>query len=170
MDFYELAKERYSCKGFDGRAISKEQLDAVLAAGRVAPTAKNNQPQRIYVAQSDAALAKVDKVTPCRYNCRTVLIVAYDINSVFTYPGGKQISGPEDAAIVATHMMLAAKANGVDSCWINNFDPEAVEKEFELPENEKVLMMLDLGFPAPTTKPLPNHTSKKELSETVTFI
>lgn len=38
-------------------------------------------------------------------------------------------------------MMLAAKAVGVDSCWINCFNPEIVEKEFELPENEKVLVL-----------------------------
>ena len=41
MDFFEAVKKRYSCKKFDGRAVEKDRLEAVLAAGRLAPTAKN---------------------------------------------------------------------------------------------------------------------------------
>ena len=52
MDFLELARGRYSCKSFDSRQISKEQLDSILEAGRLAPTAKNLQEQHVYVVQS----------------------------------------------------------------------------------------------------------------------
>ena len=52
MEFVEVVKNRYSCKKYDGKQISAEQLDAVLQAGRLAPTAKNLQGQRIYVVQS----------------------------------------------------------------------------------------------------------------------
>ena len=76
-----------------------------------------------------------------------MLLVAFDKNNVFTYPGGKRDSGIEDAAIVATHLMLAAKDAGVESCWLNLFDPEEAAKEFGLPEQEEVLMLLDLGYP-----------------------
>ncbi|MBQ4195194.1 MAG: ABC transporter permease subunit, partial [Thermoguttaceae bacterium] len=89
--------------------------------------------------------------------------------NVFTYPGGKRDSGIEDASIVATHMILAAKDAGVESCWLNFFDPDALAKELELPENEEILMALDLGYPAEGAAPLPNHTSRKPLSETVSY-
>ena len=59
MEFNELVKARYSCKNFDGRAVDKEQLEKILEAGRLAPTAKNLQEQKIYVAQSEDALAKI---------------------------------------------------------------------------------------------------------------
>lgn len=170
MEFNEVVRERYSCKEFDGRAVDKEQLDAILEAGRLAPTAKNLQEQKIYVVQSEEALAKIDKLTPCRYGASTVLMVAYDTDNVFTYPGDKRNSGIEDATIIATHLMLAAKANGVESCWINFFDPEIAAKEFDLPEHEEVLMLLDLGYPAKDAKPLPNHTSRKDLADTVRYI
>lgn len=167
MDFLELARKRYSCKQYDGRQISDEQLSAILEAGRLAPTAKNLQEQRIYVMQSEEALALVDEVTPCRYGAPTVLVVAFDTEKVFTYPGGKRDSGIEDAAIVATHMMLAAKDVGVESCWLNLFDPDIVKERLALPENEEVLMLLDLGFSAEDAGPLPNHASRKPLEETV---
>ena len=170
MEFFEVVKNRYACKKFDGRPVAKEQLDAILEAGRLAPTAKNLQEQRIYVVQSEEGLAKIDKVTPCRYGAATVVVVAFDTTNVFTYPGEQSDSGVEDATIVATHMMLAAKAEGVDSCWINFFDPEVSAKELGLPENEEVLMILDLGYPVEGTTPLAMHTQRKELSETVTYM
>lgn len=170
MKFTEVVKNRYSCKKYDGKQISEEQLDAVLQAGRLAPTAKNLQGQRIYVVQSAEGLAKIDELTPCRYGAPTVLVVAFDKNSVFVYPGEEANSGVEDASIVATHMMLAATNKGVDSCWLNFFDPAAVAKAFDLPENEQVLMLLDLGFAAEGFAPLPNHTSRKPLEETVKYL
>lgn len=170
MEFQKVIKERYSCKKFDGRPVETSQLEVILEAGRLAPTAKNLQEQRIYVVQSEEALAKIDKVTPCRYGAVTAVVVAYDRNNVFTYPGEKRDSGIEDATIVATHMMLAAKAVGVDSCWINFFDPEVMAKELELPENEEVLMMLDLGYASEGTKPLAAHSQRKKISETVSYM
>lgn len=170
MEFQNVIKERYACKKFDGRPVEKSQLEAILEAGRLAPTAKNLQEQRIYVVQSEEGLAKLDKATPCRYGAVTAVVVAFDKNNVFTYPGEKRDSGVEDASIVATHMMLAAKAEGVDSCWINFFDPEVMAKELGVPENEEVLMVLDLGYAAEGTKPLATHSQRKEISETVSYL
>lgn len=170
MDFIELATARYSCKKYSDRPVELDKLAAILEAGRLAPTAKNLQEQHIYVAQTADALTKIDAITPCRYGAPTVLIVAFDKNNTFTYPGGSRTSGVEDATIVATHMMLAAASVGVDSCWLNLFDPAEVARLFDLPENEEVLMLLDLGYAAEGTGPLANHSSRKPLTETVTYI
>ena len=170
MEFTEVIRNRYSCKKFSPKPVEEEKLQEILAAGRLAPTAKNLQEQRIYVAKSPESLAKIDQVTPCRYGAGTVLVVAYDKNNVFTYPGGKRDSGIEDASIVATHMILAAYNAGVDSCWINFFDPAQLAASLGLPENEEILMLLDLGYAEEGTGPLPNHDSRKALEETVTRI
>lgn len=171
MEFTEVIRNRYSCKNFDaGKAVDAAKLTEILEAGRVAPTAKNFQEQKIYVIQSAEGLAKIDKATPCRYNAPTCLVVAFDRTNVFTYPGGRRDSGVEDATIVATHMILAAANAGVDSCWVNFFDPDKLAKALGLPENEEIVMLLDLGHAAEGAGPLPNHSSRKPLSETVTFL
>ena len=169
MEFKQLVKARYSCKKYSDRPLEQEKLDAILEAGRLAPTAKNLQEQHVYVLRSPEALAKVDAVTPCRYGAGTVLAVAFDRTNVFTYPGEKRDSGVEDATIVATHMLLAAANEGVNSCWVNNFDPEKLAESLGLPENEEILMLMDLGYAAPEAGPLPNHGRRKDLSETVTY-
>lgn len=169
MEFKEVISKRYSCKKYDSaRQISDIQLNAILEAGRLAPTAKNLQEQHIYVVQSAEALAKIDAATPCRYGAPTVLVVAFNKNNVYTYPDGKRESGIEDAAIVATHLMLAAANEGVDSCWLNCVHIDQLHDALGLPDNEEILMLLDLGFAAPGTGPLANHSSRKPLTDTVT--
>lgn len=170
MEFAEVIAKRYSCKRFDGtRQVAPEALERILEAGRLAPTAKNLQEQHVYVLQSPESLAIVDELTPCRYGAPTVLAVAFDATNVYTYPGDARDSGIEDAAIVATHMVLAATDAGVDSCWLNRFDPDLAKERLSLPESEELLMLLDLGYAAEGTVPLPNHGSRKPLSETVTY-
>lgn len=170
MDFREVIRNRYSCKKYSDRAVEPEKLENILEAGRLAPTAKNLQEQHIYVVQSEGALAKIDELTPCRYGAPVVLAVAFDRNNVFTYPGGKRDSGVEDATIVATHMILAAADEGLDSCWINFLDPEKTAEALGLPENEEILMLMDIGYAAEGAGPLPNHDSRKPLSETVSYL
>ena len=170
MEFKEVVKNRYSCKQYSDKQVEPEKLTAILEAGRLAPTAKNLQEQHIYVLQSEEALAKIDAVTPCRYGAPTVLVVAYDKDNVYTYPGEKHDSGAEDATIVATHMILAAADEGVDSCWLNRFDPEELADLLGLPENEVILMLMDLGYAAEGAGPLANHGNRKPLEETVSYL
>lgn len=170
MEFTDVIEKRYSCKNYSARKVEDEKLTAILSAGRVAPTAKNFQEQRIYVVRSEEGLAKIDAATPCRYGAPVCLVVAYDRSNMFTYPGGKHTSGAEDAAIVATHMLLAAANAGVDSCWINFFAPEKLAAELGLPENEEVLMLMDLGYAAEGAGPLANHGLRKPLEETVAYL
>lgn len=169
MEFKELIKARYSCKKYDGNQVSAEQLQAILEAGRLAPTAKNLQEQHIYVLQSEEALRIIDEVTPCRYGAPTVLVVAFNTDDVYVYPGEQRDSGIEDASIVATHMLLAAKDAGVDSCWINRFNPAELKEKLGLPKHEEILMLMDLGFAAEGAGPLANHEKRKPLDDTVTY-
>ena len=170
MEFKEVIKNRYSCKKYGDKQVEAEKLTAILEAGRLAPTAKNMQEQRIYVLQSAEALAKLDQATPCRYGAPTVVVVAFDKNNVFTYPGDKYDTGAEDATIVATHLILAAADESVDSCWVNYFDPDQLAASLGLPENEQIVMVMDLGYAAEGAGPLPNHASRKDLAETVKYL
>ena len=62
MEFTQLIAQRYSCKNFGAGRVDAAALHTILEAGRLAPTAKNTQEQRIYVVQSEEGLAKIDAV------------------------------------------------------------------------------------------------------------
>lgn len=170
MEFKEVIRSRYSCRKYSAREVETEKLDAILEAGRLAPTAKNLQEQRIYVLQSEEALDKIDSVTPCRFGAPIVIAVAFDRNNVYTYPGEKKSSGDEDATIVATHMILAAADEGLGSCWLNRFDPHWTAELLGLPENEEIVMLMDIGYAADDAAPSPMHGNRKDISETVKYL
>ena len=170
MEFKEVIRNRYSCRKYSGKAVEPEKLTAILEAGRIAPTAKNLQEQRIYVIQSEEALARIDSVTPCRFGAPVVIAVAFDKDNVYTYPGEMKQSGDEDATIVATHMILAATDEGLGTCWLNRFDPMETAKVLGLPENEELVMLMDVGYAAEDAAPSPMHESRKDLSETVKYL
>ena len=55
MDFLKLCADRYSLRSFADTPIPDEALTQILEAGRLAPTAMNLQPQRIFVIRSEEA-------------------------------------------------------------------------------------------------------------------
>ena len=171
MTFMELAQKRYSVRKYAQIPVEKEKIEEILKAGNIAPTAKNIQPQRIYVLQSKEALEKLAKLTPMGFDAPIVLMIAYNQDEEWKNPLQEGIhSGVEDVSIAASHIMLRAAELGLGSCWVNYFPNDATEKAFNLPNNEKVVLLMPIGYPAEDSKPNPNHTKKKQLNETVKYL
>ena len=166
MTFLELANKRYSSRKYKDIPIEEEKLNKVLEAGRIAPTAKNNQPIQIYVLQSEEALNKIRTITRCAFNAPIVLMVAYDTEQEWHNPLEEGIhSGIEDCSIVATHMMLEATEIGLATCWVNVFPNTQTGKEFNLPKNIKPVLLMPIGYP--DDEPSERHKLRKSLDEIV---
>ena len=168
MTFQELAKNRYSVRSFQETPVSKEHMELILEAGRVAPTACNFQPQKIYVAKSAEARAKLASVCRCTFGAPVILVVCYDRERDWKnklLPGYE--SGETDAAIVCTHMMLEAFDLGIGSCWVGYFNPQVVAETLGLPENITVSALLPMGYPAENAQPLPLHSQFRDFGDTI---
>ena len=171
MNFTELAKKRFSVRKFSNRKIDSNLLDEILQISLIAPTAKNQQPQRIYVLQSDEAFAKLDKLTRCRYGAATVLLFTYNEDEEWKNPLEQNVhSGVEDVSIVAAYVMLKAAELGLDTTWCNMFENSALEKELHIPENEKSVLIMPVGYRDIEVKPAPMHEQTKELESMVKYI
>lgn len=167
MEFEEVVKLRTATRKFSAKKVPKKILERILNIGRLAPTAKNLQPQKIYVLQSKESLNKIDKITPCRYKAPLVLLVCSDKNVAWT--SGNYSSYEMDACIVATHLILAATNLGVDNIWIRKFDSNEAKKLFDLPEHIEPICLIPLGYADKTYQGNPSHTIRKALSETVIY-
>ena len=169
MDFSELARSRYSVRSFQDRPLSQAHLDLILEAGRLAPTAHNNQPQRIFVAKSKDALDKLASVCRCTFGAPTILVVGYDETRERKSRLDPSLRfGVMDSSIVCTHMMLQAHDIGVGSCWVGLFLPQDVSRVLELPEEVRVTALLLLGYPAEDAEPLHLHYSYRDRAQTIT--
>ena len=168
MTFQELAHARYSVRSFRDMPIEAEKMSLILEAGRVAPTACNFQPQRIYVAKSAESREKLAQVCRCTFGAPVILVVCYDRERDWKnklMPGYE--SGETDAAIVCTHMMLQAFELGIGSCWVGYFNANDVAGALNLPENLTVSALLPLGYPAENAAPLPLHSQFRDFADTI---
>lgn len=167
--FLKLAAGRYSVRKFQDKPVRQEDLDKILKAGYLAPTACNRQPQRILVINSKEELSKLCKCTECHFSAPAALLVCYDRDDCWQrrYDGKK--SGEIDAAIVATHMMLEAASLGVGTTWVMYFIPEAFKEEFGIPEHIEPAALLVMGYPAEDAKPAPGHSEFKPMNELVFY-
>lgn len=171
MNFSELAESRYSVRKFDGRTIEPDTMQKILQTGNIAPTGCNYQPHRIYVIENPEKIGLLNKLSKCIFGAKTVLLFTLNTDEDWKNPLEKGVhSGIQDVSIVATHIMLQAWELGVGTCWVNYFSPSALEEALGLPANEKAILLMPMGYPAPDSEPLKLHSECKDISETVTFI
>lgn len=166
-DFMILAEERFSVRSFTDEPVLDDVVSRILHSGHVAPTACNLQPQRIYVLQSEEALAKLKRCTPCHFNAPLAMLICVNMDECWERPFDGQPSGLIDASIVATHMMLQATAEGLGSTWVMHFDPDTAAQEFNIPENVFPMALLVMGYATEDAIPAPGHLRSRPMQETV---
>ena len=167
MEFIDVLKKRFAARSFKSDEVSDELITKILEAGRFAPTAKNQQPQKIYVVKSEEGLKKIDEASPCRYNAPVVLMVCSDKSIAWSK---EDYSSYEmDATIVATHMILEATNLGLDNVWVLMFDKEILKKNFNLVDEEPVCL-IPIGYKTDDCTPSAMHNSRKELEEIVKYV
>jgi nitroreductase len=169
VDFKDLAKERYSLREFSDKSIEREKLDLVLRAGQLAPTARNQQPQRILVIEDKDALNSLKECTPYLFNAPTVLIVFYNKNIAAVRKYDNKSYGEVDAAIVTTQIMLQAADLGLGTTFVGHFDPKLLIEKFNIPENIIPVGVLPIGYPAEGAEPSLKHNERYPIEQTVFY-
>ena len=170
MEYEQLIRERHSVRKYDAAPVEEEKLQKILEAGRIAPTGHNNQPQRVYVIRSGEGLKKIRELCACAFNAPIVLMVSVNKDEQWKNdlePG--QASGIQDAAIAATHMMLEAWNLGIGSCWVNWIPYSKVHEAFALPEEEELVLIMPIGYPAEGSHPSRRHAECRPLEELVRY-
>ena len=169
MEFEKLIAERYSVRQFQPEHLPQEVVDKILDAGHKAPTGCNYQPQRILVLNTDEAIAKLKNCTKCHFNAPCAMLICHNKDESWVRKYDGALSAPVDAAIVATHMMLAAHNYGVGSCWVMHFDPSSMRETYRIPDNVEPVALLVMGYPAEDAKPLDLHHQSRPIDEVAVY-
>ena len=158
MNFMELAKARYSVRSFKNTPVEEEKIAKILEAARIAPTAKNAQPQKIFVLKSPGAVAKINDHCRCIYGAPLVFAVGYDEERVFGISDERVYGfGEIDSSIVTTHMMLEAAELGLGSCWVGLFNDKEVREALEIRDGIRITALLPVGYAADDCAPADRH-------------
>jgi nitroreductase len=149
VDFFELIERRYSVRAYSNRPVEEEKLRKILRAGQVAPTAANLQPFRLLVRETRGCHDALGRLYHREWLCQAPLVIG--VCSVakegWVRRDGKNYADV-DATIVMDHMVLAATALGLGTCWIAAFDPTVARAVFDLPDGFEPLAFTPIGYPA----------------------
>ncbi|MDQ1280807.1 MAG: hypothetical protein QG670_2070 [Thermoproteota archaeon] len=175
MEFYEVIRTRRSIRSYKPDSIPDELVNRVLEAARIAPSGSNRQPWKFIVIK-DTDLKK--RITTACGNQKSldeapIIIVAcgyniYSEQNKFYNRGGymKDFSMLIDVSIALTHLILAARTEGLGTCWIGLFNNEEVKEILGVPKEVNVVAVTPLGYPkvGKFAEPGPRKNLKEILS------
>lgn len=168
MDFWNVVERRHSVRSFDqNRDVPPEMVTRVLEAAIRAPSAGNCQPWFFYVVRNQAvkgALARAALNQLFLAEAPVVIVVcAEPERSAMRYGDrGRLLYSVQDTAAATEHLLLAAVASDLATCWVGAFDEEEASRALDLPSRLRPLAIVPLGYPAGRA---PSRTDRRSLED-----
>lgn len=163
MKIIEEIVARRSVREYAALPVEEEKLSRVLEAGRLAPTARNQQDWRILVV-TDPALKErlIDEASPHQPFLKQapLLLAACALNPSYVMRCGHP-AWLIDLAIVLDHISLQAVREGLGTCWIGSFDEEKAKAVLRVPDAVRIVELMSLGYPSR----LPAARERKSVTE-----
>jgi nitroreductase len=149
MDFYEVVRKRRSYRVYKSDMPEVEKINKILEAARLAPTWANMQGVNYIIVREPKNVENLWKAIEqnAKFTEAPMFIVAV-INEKDSGVGPNGIKYfPVDVGICFEHLILAATAEGLATCWIGFFNEEKVREVLEIPKKYRVLAITPLGYP-----------------------
>ena len=174
MEFQELITARRSVRKYEAGA-SHEDLTAILAAARQAPSWKNQQTSRCYAVETPATLEELRGSALPSFNqnssAHATLVVTTFVRDTAGFSERRPVNeigngwGAYDLGLHDAYLILAARNIGYDTLIMGIRDADGIRKKLGIPDNEEIMSVIAVGKPAEAPAPRP----RKDLSETVRF-
>lgn len=166
MEFFKVIETRRSIRAYDpDKPIKDEQLERILQAARLAPTAANKQPYKLIVIKNPKTTLDFVKQKAV-HQAPLVIAIFVDETTAWVRKFDDKNFAWVDGSIVFEHLILAATAEGLSTVWIANTDPFAMKKACKVPTNFQFLALTPIGYAAEKPKP----TSRKPENEIVSYV
>jgi len=166
MEFYEVIEKRRSVRGYRPDPVEEEKLQRVLSAARLAPSAANRQPLKFLVIRDAALRTKLLEAYSQKWFAEAPVIVCACArpSEAWQRVDGKNYADV-DVSIAMDHLILAAAAEGLGTCWIGASKPDKLRSILRVPPDLQPVALTPLGYPASPAKP----TRRKPLDEIVEY-
>lgn len=154
MEFYDVLRQRRSIRAYNADGIPEAALERIFDAVGLAPSACNNQPTRFLFVSDPEVRGRLCECYPRDWLATApMLVVALGNRDKAWRRFNGQSSHAIDVAIALEHLVLAAAAEGLGTCWICAFDQEQARQLLCLPDCWEVVAMTPLGWPADEPPP-----------------
>lgn len=174
--FATLVRQRRSCRQFLPAPVPREDIERMLEAARLAPSACNRQPWRFAVALSPESRSAL-----IRHGLRPglglaqwlatapVLIVLGIRRETAVHRLAAFFAGVDfaalDAGIAGEHLVLQAEELGLGACWIGWIRPSAARRAVGWPRSVQPVAIIAAGRPAENAPVQEQGERRKPLAE-----
>ncbi len=160
MELMDVIRDRRSVRKYKSTPVSRDDIDYVLEAARLAPSWGNRQCWR-YIIVTDEELRKKITIRDWAAEAPVVIVGCADPTKA-----GDKAGKPYymlDMGISMEHLILAAHERGLGTCWLGGqFDEEVVREALGVPESHRVVALTPLGYPD-ETPPAKDRKKDEEL-------
>lgn len=163
-EFYEVVAARRSVREYLSAPVDEAALARVLEAARLAPSWKNLQGWQLVVVRERETLRALGRLlggNPRGVDYDTLPMMAA---LVMDPERSGEMNGMAyylvDAGIYMEHLVLAAQAEGLGTCWIGWFDEPPIKRLLGVPEGLKLVALTPLGYPAGKTPARPRKEAR----------
>jgi nitroreductase len=150
MEFYKVVKTRRSVRSYNPEIPPQETLDRLMEAVRLSPSGSNRQPWKFILVTHPG---KREKIMAACNNQKflgeaPVMVVACGQGIGYNRGGYMgEMSFLVDVSIAFTHLILAARAEGLGTCWIGAFENAKIKSILGIPDGWEVVAVSPLGYP-----------------------
>lgn len=156
MDIFETIKDRYSVRKYQDKSIPEKDLNQILEAGRLAPSAYNSQNYRIIAVKDKVAKEQLADITKMPFVSQAPVVL------VGVAPDPSNEYWQVDMAIVFDHISLTAVELGLGTCWVGTVKDEAkIRQIVNAPNDSEARIVMPLGYPDHKAMP----KSRKKFSQ-----
>ena len=163
MEVMEAIKARYSVRKYAPKKLDEESIQRILEAGRLAPTASNQQLNKHIIVTDEELIQKLVGACKNQKWIATAPAVLVECASGDRTMICGQSARSMDGAIAMSYMTLEAVSLGMQFCWLGWFETDKVRALLNIPEEYVVIAVAPLGYPAE-----PGQRSEKKSLEEVT--
>lgn len=150
MEFYEVLRTRRSVRSYRPDLVPQDVLNRVLEAARISPSGSNRQPWRFILVTDPSLRGELAAACGDQDFVGEAPIVVVACGHDIRYNRGGymgEMSFLVDVSIAFTHVILAARAEGLGTCWIGSFDNERIKGLLSIPDDQDVVAVSPLGYP-----------------------
>lgn len=169
VPIHDLMARHWSSRAYDAaKPVSREQLIALLEAGRWAPSCNGDEPWRYLVWDRARDSAGWQKAFDClkpgnQAWCKNVPVLMLSCaGSVFSFNGNPNRWTQHDTGMASLSIALQAVALGLIAHQMGGFDADKARATFNIPAEYTPMAMIAVGYQA-APEVLDEETRKKEL-------
>lgn len=148
--FFDFLSKRRSIRGFKEDTIDKSRLNNIIKACNFAPSSGGLQTFEIYQIENKQIKERlVSAAKDQTFISQAPLVLVFCANpsrSVERFGERSQLFSVQDATIAAAHAQLAVHALGLSTVWIGAFDENKVSEILQLPQGQRPIAILPIGY------------------------